>query len=150
MSLRLAGEGEAGMRGGERGDLYVIVRVAPHQVFTRRGRDLIADVDVSMIQAAIGDEITFKGLLDSESVAVPAGTQPGDILTVRDRGLPDLRGGRGSLFLKVRVVIPKRLSAEQRALLEAFARESGEKRGARGARRGAKKPILGRMKDFLQ
>jgi molecular chaperone DnaJ len=150
MSLRLAGEGEAGIRGGERGDLYVVVRVAPHQVFTRRGRDLVADVDISMVQAALGDEITFKGLLGDERVAIPAGTQPGDILTVRDRGLPDLRGGRGNLFLKVRVTIPKRLTAEQRALLEAFDRESGEKHGGRGTRRGGKKPILGRMKDLLQ
>lgn len=150
VSLRLAGEGEAGMRGGERGDLYVVVRVAPHQVFTRRGRDLIADVEVSMIQAALGDEITFKGLLGDERVTIPAGTQPGDTLTLRDRGLPDLRGGRGNLYLKVRVVIPRRLSAEQRALLEAFARESGEKRGNRGGRRGGKKPLLGRMKDLLQ
>jgi molecular chaperone DnaJ len=150
MSLRLAGEGEAGMRGGGRGDLYVVVRVAPHQVFSRRGRDLVADVDVSMIQAALGDEITFKGLLGDERVAIPAGTQPGDTLTVRDRGLPGLQGGRGSLYLKVRVVIPKRLSAEQRALLEGFERESGEKRGTRSGRRGGKKPILGRMKDLLQ
>jgi molecular chaperone DnaJ len=150
MSLRLAGEGEAGIRGGERGDLYVVVRVAPHPVFTRRGRDLVAEVSVSMVQAALGDEIPFKDLLGEVRVTIPAGTQPGDVITVRDRGLPDMRGGRGSLFLKVRVVIPKRLSAEQRALLEAFARQTDEKHPAAGGRRSGKKPFLGRVRELLE
>jgi molecular chaperone DnaJ len=159
MSLRLEGEGEAGARGGERGDLYVVIRVAPHAVFARRGRDLIGEIEVSMTQAALGDEIRFDTLEGVESITVPPGTQPGDTLTVRGKGLPDLRGGRGSLFLKVRVTIPKRLSAEQRALLEAFAGRSGRSRGTDergdersggGRKRSGRRPILDKMKDLLQ
>lgn len=165
MSLRLTGEGEAGARGGDRGDLYVVVHVAPHAVFARRGRDLVGDIEVSMTQAALGDEVRFKTLEDHAVVSVPAGTQPGDTLTVRGHGLPDLRGGRGQLYLNVRVAIPKRLSAEQRALLEALSAQMGESRGERGApagepgpradrggraRKRGRRPILDKVKNLLQ
>jgi molecular chaperone DnaJ len=164
MSLRLAGEGEAGARGGGRGDLYVVIRVAPHPVFTRRGRDLIGELRISMTQTALGDEVQFAGLEGTETVTVPPGTQPGDTLTVHGRGLPDLRGGRGHLYLNVRVTVPKRLTAEQRALLEALAAQLGESRGraakdgtgdarrapgVRPSRRG-RRPILDKMKELLQ
>jgi molecular chaperone DnaJ len=160
MSLRLNGEGEAGARGGERGDLYVVIHVAPHKVFARRGRDLIGDVELSMTQAALGAEIRIDGLEGPEVVTVPQGTQPGEVLTVRGRGLPDLRGGRGDLHVSARVAIPKRLSAEQRALLEALSEQLGESRGretgrdasgraTRAGRRG-RRAILDKMKDLLQ
>jgi molecular chaperone DnaJ len=158
MSLRLPSEGEAGTRGGERGDLYVVVRVAAHEVFTRRGRDLIGQIEVSMTQAALGDEVRFKALETTESVAIPSGTQPGDTLTVRGCGLPDLRGARGNLYLKVTVVVPKHLTEEQRALLEAFAGKAdqqqeghAEKRDDRRRKRGRRrKPIIDHVKDLLQ
>jgi molecular chaperone DnaJ len=165
MSLRLTGEGEAGARGGQRGDLYVVVHQAPHAVFTRRGRDLVGDIEVSMTQAALGADIRFATLEGTAVVAVPAGTQPGDTLTAREHGLPDLRGARGHLYLNVRVAIPKRLSAEQRALLEALAAQLGEAhgpqdatpegqerrvdRGGRARKRG-RRPIIDKMKDLLQ
>lgn len=157
MSLRLPGEGEAGVRGGERGDLYVVVRVAPHPIFHRRGRDLVGEMEISMTQAALGDQVPFRALEGSETVTVPPGTQPGDTLTVRGRGLPDLRGGRGNLYLNVRVVIPRRLDAEQRALLEALAGALGERsqtsrrddHKGRPGRRG-RKPLLDKVKDLLQ
>ncbi|MDR7420778.1 MAG: molecular chaperone DnaJ [Armatimonadota bacterium] len=164
MSLRLTGEGEAGAHGGGRGDLYVVIRVAPHPVFTRRGRDLIGELPISMVQAALGDEVQFAGLEGTETVRVPPGTQPGDTLTVHGRGLPDLRGGRGNLYLNARVQVPKRLTAEQRALLEALAEQlrepgsraakegAGEVRrgsGARSPRRG-RRPILDKMRGLLQ
>lgn len=149
--LRLSGEGEAGVRGGPRGDLYVVVRLAPHPVFTRRGRDLHAEVEVTMTQAALGGEVRLPGLHGEETVTISPGTQPGDAITLRGRGLPDLRGNRGSLHAHVRVAIPKRLSAEQRALLEAFARSGGESPRGRGDRQpGRRKRIINRMKDLLQ
>ncbi len=144
MHLRLTGEGEAGMRGGGRGDLYVVIRVAPHAVFTRRGRDLVCEAEVSMIQAALGDEIRLQALDGEATLAIPAGTQPGTALTLRGRGLPDLRGGRGDLHVKVRLTVPRRLSAEQRALLEEFARLDGARRPRR---RGS---VLKSVKDLLQ
>lgn len=171
MHLRIPKEGEAGSRGGARGDLYVVIQVEPHPVFTRRGRDLTRELPISMTRAALGDLIRFDGLEGSEEVTVPPGTQPGDTLTVRGRGLPDLQGGRGHLHLAVRVVIPKRISAAQRTLLESLSREIDERRddgegrggedGAAGAdeprrasgrRKGKRppRPIFDRMKDLLK
>ena len=143
MQLRLPGEGEAGARGGERGDLYVVVHVAPHRVFTRRGRDLACEVEISMVQAALGDVVPIKTLTGDAELGVPPGTQPGARLVLRGQGLPDLRGGRGDLHVTVRVVIPTRLTSEQRALLERFADLAG-----RGG--GRRKPILKKVKDLLQ
>jgi molecular chaperone DnaJ len=142
-ALKLTGQGESGTRGGQSGDLYVIVRVKPHKTFLRRGRDLVAELPISMVQAALGDEIPFKGLQTEETVVVPAGTQPGDTITAKGRGLKDLRGGRGDLYLTVRVTIPKRLTSEQRALLESFD-------GRRNDKGGGRKPILGKVKNLLQ
>jgi molecular chaperone DnaJ len=144
MHLRLTGEGEAGARGGGRGDLYVVIRVAPHAVFTRRGRDLACEAEVSMIQAALGDEIRLAALDGEATLAIPAGTQPGTTITVRGRGLPDLRGGRGHLHVTVRVTVPRHLSADQRALLEELARLDGAKRPRK---RGS---ILKNVKNLLQ
>ncbi len=141
-ALKLTGEGEVGARGGPRGDLYVVIHVKPHKTFLRRGRDLVAELPVSMVQAALGDEIRFGGLQGEETIAVSPGTQPGDTITARGRGLRDLRGGRGDLYLTVRVTIPKRLTSEQRGLLEAFDGRQGAKRG--------RKPIINKVKDLLQ
>ncbi len=151
MHLRLRGEGEAGMRGGARGDLYVIVHVMPHPVFTRHGRDLHCDVQVSLVQAALGGEIRLPSLDGEEVLTIPAGTQPGATLTLRGRGLPDMRGGRGHLHVSVRVTVPTRLTAEQRALLERFAELGGEAPADRGQKRGGRrKPIINKVKDLLQ
>jgi len=144
MHLRLAGEGEAGTRGGERGDLYVVVHVAPHPVFARKGRDLFCDLEISMTQAALGGEAHLTAFDGDATVTIPVGTQPGATLTLRGRGLPDLRGGRGHLHVNVRVTIPKHLTAEQRAVLAEFARLRGE------TRTGKRRPILRKVKDLLQ
>lgn len=144
MHLRLSGEGEAGSRGGSRGDLFVMIHVASHATFRRRGRDLICAAEISMAQAALGDEIRLEALDGEASLTVPAGTQPGTTLTIKGRGLPELRRGRGDLHVTVRVKVPKQLSAEQRALLEDFARASGEKRSKK---RGS---VLKNVKNLLQ
>ncbi len=151
MHMRLPGEGEAGVRGGSRGDLYVVLHVAPHPVFTRRGRDLHCEAEISMTQAVLGGEIRLPSLQGEEVVTVPPGTQPGATLTLRGRGLPDMRGGRGHLHVTARVAIPKHLTAEQRALLEKFSELGGESRPDRGQKRaGRRKPIINKVKDLLQ
>ncbi len=150
MHLRLAGEGEAGVRGGGRGDLFVVVHVAPHRVFARRGRDLYRDLEVTVTQAALGAEIEITGLDGPVFATVPAGTQPGATITVRGKGLPDLRGGRGGLHLSARVTIPTHLTPQQRALLEELARLGGERQPEDKKRSGRRKPILKKMKDLLE
>ncbi|MGH2403049.1 MAG: molecular chaperone DnaJ [bacterium] len=144
MHLRLTGEGEAGSRGGNRGDLYVVIHVAPHAIFRRRGRDLICEAEITMAQAALGDEIRITALDGEAALTVPPGTQPGSTLTIRGRGLPDLRRARGDLHVTARVTVPKRLSSEQRTLLEEFARTSGEKRSKK------RRSVLKNVKDLLQ
>ncbi|MER3460739.1 MAG: hypothetical protein C4303_06335 [candidate division GAL15 bacterium] len=119
------GEGEAGQHGGPRGDLYVVVHLSRHPVFQRKGLDLYADLKVSMVQAALGDEVEIPTLEGPERFSLPAGVQPGEVLTLRGRGMPDLRGRRGDLQLRVRVEVPRHLTPEQRRLLVELARTMG-------------------------
>ncbi len=116
--IRVSGRGHAGERGAPPGDLYVLVRVAPDERFVREGDDLITALDVAAPLAALGVTLEVATLDGSASVDVSAGTQPGEVLTIRGKGMPSLRGGRrGSLRVIVNVVIPRRLSAAQRELL---------------------------------
>jgi molecular chaperone DnaJ len=134
--LRVTGAGEAGRRGAPAGDLYVELRVADHEVFERHGHDLLADVSVPFTQAALGGSITVPTLVDEDvEVAVPAGSQPGDVLTVRRAGLRDRSGRpRGDLHLRLQVEIPTDLSGEQRELVARLAelREEHLDAGGRG------------------
>lgn len=117
--VRLGGRGHAGERGGPAGDLYVLVRVREDERFVRDGDDLVTALDVPAPLAALGTTLEAPSLDGPVEVDVPAGTQPGEVLTLRGRGMPSLRGGRrGSLRVVVNVVIPRRLSREQRELLE--------------------------------
>jgi molecular chaperone DnaJ len=118
--IRLAGRGHAGDAGGPAGDLYVLVRVEDDGRFLRDGTDLVTVVDVPAPVAALGARVPVP-TLDGESgeVALEAGTQPGATIVLRGGGLPPLRGGRrGDLRVVVNVVIPRRLDARQRELLE--------------------------------
>lgn len=142
-TLKLPGEGEAGAQGGPRGDLYVVLHLAKHPVFYRRGLDLHADVRVTMVQAALGDEVEVPTLEGPERLAIPAGTQPGAVLTLKGRGMPDMAGRRGDLHFRVRVEIPRRLTAEQRRLLLELARSMGLE--VKSQRRG----ITERVRDLL-
>jgi len=128
MRLRLAGEGEGGMRGGPSGDLYVVIAVEPHQLFERDGRDLHMELPVSAYQAMLGSRISVPTLHGEEkAVDVAAGTQHGDVLRVRGAGMPEVNNHRrGDLHLHVRVIVPRKLSSEQRQLVESAARLSGE------------------------
>jgi molecular chaperone DnaJ len=118
--VRLAGRGHAGEAGGAPGDLYVLVRVAEDERFLRDGTDLVTVADVPAPAAALGARIEVPALEgEAHELHVAAGTQPGETLVIRGGGLPPLRGGRrGDLRVVVNVVVPRRLTSEQRRLLE--------------------------------
>jgi len=125
--LKLRGEGEAGDRGGPSGDLYVVLDVEEHPIFTREGTDLVCEVPVSIAQAALGTEIEVPTLDGSFKVKVPAGTQSGQMFRLRGRGVADLNGyGTGDELVRIVVETPKKLTARQRELLEEFATLAGE------------------------
>lgn len=129
MSLRYVGEGEPGMRGGPGGDLYVAVRVKAHRSLKREGEDLIAEVSLNMVEATLGTEIAVDGLDGPETVDIPKGTQPMDVITIKRKGVPRLRGGgRGNLHVVCRVEIPRSLSAKQRKILEEYAATLDQKK----------------------
>lgn len=117
--LTLHGEGNAGPRGGPAGDLLIVVEVEPHERFRRRGQDVLVDLALSFPQAALGGEIEIGTLLGSATLAIPAGTQSGDVLRLAGEGVPPLGGGeRGDQLVQVTVWVPTRLSDEERARLE--------------------------------
>jgi molecular chaperone DnaJ len=117
--VRVAGRGHVGEPGGPSGDLYVLIAVREDERFVREGDDLITVLDVPAPLAALGASFEVPTLSGSTSVEVAAGTQPGEVLTLRGQGMPRLqRHGHGDLRVVVNVQIPRRLSDEQRALLE--------------------------------
>jgi len=117
--IRLSGRGNAGEAGAPAGDLYVVVKVRDDERFVRERDDLITALDVPAPLAALGASMEVPTLDGTASLDLPAGTQPGDVITLRGQGMPSLRRGRpGDLRVVVNVVIPRRLSAEQRELLE--------------------------------
>lgn len=128
--LRVSGYGEAGYRGAPAGDLIVSVEVERHDRFERHGDDLYLDLSVSMVQAALGCTVEVDGIMPDERVSmhVPAGSQPGALVTVEGRGMPRIGGGgaRGRLVARVKVVVPTELSAEARQALERYEEAVGE------------------------
>ena len=117
--IRLAGRGHAGERGGPPGDLYLLVHVTADERFLRDGSDLVTVVDVPAPAAALGTSVQVDTLDGEQEVDVPAGTQPGTVVTLRGRGMPSLgRGRHGDQRVVLNVVIPRNLSADQRRLLE--------------------------------
>jgi molecular chaperone DnaJ len=116
--MRLAGRGHAGESGAPDGDLYVLVRVRRDERFVRDGNDLVTVLDVPAPLAALGDTFEVDTLDGPAEVEIAAGTQPGDVVVLRGKGVPDLRRGRpGDLRVVVNVVIPRSLNREQRDLL---------------------------------
>lgn len=127
LRLRLSGEGDAGERGGPAGDLYLVIYVRDHNVFERRGADLSCEVPVSIARAALGGVIQVPVLNGTEELKIAEGTQPGQIYTLRGRGMPELNGkGRGDEHILIRVEVPTRLTSEQKELLRQFAASQGE------------------------
>jgi molecular chaperone DnaJ len=117
--IRLSGEGEAGLRGGPQGDLYIFVEVADHSLFQRDGMDLFCRVPVSMVSAALGGEIEVPTIDGGRSrVRVPEGSQSGRQMRLRSKGMPALRGpGQGDMYIELQVETPVNLNAEQQELL---------------------------------
>ena len=119
--IRLSGEGHAGVPGGRAGDLYVHVHVKPDPRFVREGDDVFSTVDLTMTQAALGSQVTVPTLDGDEELTFDAGTQPGEIVVLRGRGMPVLQGfGRGDHRILVNVLVPRHVSEEQRRLLAEF------------------------------
>lgn len=119
--LRLRGEGEPGEYGGPHGDLYVVIHVEDDKVFARRGQDLLITVDVSIVQAILGDKIEVPTLDDPVTLEIPKGTPSGKILRIKGLGLRHLGGsGNGDLLVEVQVHIPSNVTKKQEALLREF------------------------------
>jgi len=120
--LRLSGEGEAGPAGGPAGDLYVVIHVQDHPFFQRDGNDLFCEIPLNYPTLAMGGEITIPTLEGEENFTVPEGTQSGATFTLRGRGMPDVSGrGRGNLIVRVKLVTPRKLTRDQKKLLEELA-----------------------------
>jgi molecular chaperone DnaJ len=145
--IRLGGRGHAGEAGGPPGDLYVLIQVREHDRFLRDGDDLVTVLDVPAPLAALGTTVTLDGL-DGNAIEleIPAGTQPGETLTVRGEGMPGLqrRGRTGDLRAIVNVQIPRRLDRDQRALLEQLADS------VRPEQLGADESLVGKLRRLLQ
>lgn len=116
--IRARGRGGAGPRGGQPGDLFVVVRVASHPVFGRSGSDLTIDVPLSYAEAALGSDVKIPTMEGVVTLKIPAGTQTGRTFRVKGRGAPKAKGGRGDLLATVRVVVPETLTDDERSLLE--------------------------------
>jgi molecular chaperone DnaJ len=126
-TLRLTGRGAAGPRGGPAGDLYVHLRVQPHERFERAGYDLVTEMPISFAQAALGTHLELETLDGAEEIVVAAGTQSGRELRLRGRGVPHVEGrGRGDVRVVLRVDTPTKLSASEQELLRSLAEERGE------------------------
>jgi molecular chaperone DnaJ len=125
--IRLSGEGHAGSLGGRAGDLYVQVRIRPDPRFVREGNDVFTTVDLTMTEATLGTTVRVPTLDGDTELEFEPGTQPGEIRVLRGRGMPVLQGfGRGDQRVLVNVQVPRRLTEQQRALLEEFDRSAGE------------------------
>lgn len=143
--IRLAGEGEAGLRGGPAGDLYIFLSMKAHPFFQRDGADLFCRVPISMVQAALGGEFTVHTVDGSEAkVKIPEGTQSGKQFKLKSKGMPILRTRDfGDLYIQANVETPQNLTKRQRELLEEFETESSNKTHPESS------GFFTRMKEFL-
>lgn len=144
-TLTLRGEGEAGHRGGPNGDLYVVITVRPHKLFTRKGFDLYLDMNIPMTVASLGGEIQVPTLNGTVKYSIPEGTQPGTTFRLREQGVQRLNAsGKGDLLVRANVQIPKKLNDEQRELMQKLAESFGDKiSDSKPVKRG----LFDKMKD---
>jgi len=127
--LKLRGQGDAATRGGDAGDLFVVLNILPHPQFQRQDSDLFLEMPVSITQAALGVDLEVPTLNGRAKIRVPAGTQTGSVFRLKGKGMPRLQGlGSGDLHVRVRVKTPAALTERQKQLLEALAAEFGEKK----------------------
>ena len=124
--IRLAGEGQPGINGGPKGNLYILINVKSHKYFRRRERDILLDLEINVAQATLGSDVPVPTVDGEAILKIPSGTQPGKVLRMRGKGVPHLHGnGRGDQLVMVNVVIPKSLSADQRQIFEDLAESLG-------------------------
>jgi molecular chaperone DnaJ len=125
--LRSSGNGEAGFRGGPPGDLYVVLHIKAHEIFQRDGDDLLCEVPVRFIQAALGAEIEVPTLDGRATIKIPAGTQPGTTFRIKGKGVKNLQGyGHGDLHVRIQIEVPTHLTAEQKSKLQEFSEACDE------------------------
>jgi molecular chaperone DnaJ len=125
--IRIGANGEAGIRGGPPGDLYVYLGIAQHHMFNRDGMDTYVDIPVSFPQAALGAALTVPTLEGDLSMTLPPGTQPGTVLRMKGRGMPSVRGTqRGDHHVTVHVMVPTKMNKRQRDMLEEYAKAGGD------------------------
>ena len=145
MQLSLSGKGNAARRGGVNGDLIVLIEEEEHPELVRDGNDLLYNVFIGYPEAVLGETVEIPTIEGKVKVKIEAGTQPGNILRLRGKGLPDVNGyGKGDLLAKVNVWIPKNLSKDEKKLVEKMKEAEGFKPGS-----GDKKSIFSKMKDFF-
>ena len=145
MQLSLSGKGNAARRGGVNGDLIVLIEEEEHLELVRDGNDLLYNVFIGYPEAVLGETVEIPTIEGKVKVKIEAGTQPGKILRLRGKGLPDVNGyGKGDLLAKVNVWIPKNLSKDEKKLVEKMKEAEGFKPGS-----GDKKSIFSKMKDFF-
>jgi len=124
--LRVTGAGEAGPPGSESGDLYLVIHVAEHELFARQGDDVVTELPVSFVVAALGDQVDVPTLDGRVHLKIPAGTQPGKIFRLRGKGIARLHGyGRGDQYVRVHVEVPTHLSGKEKQLLQQLAEAGG-------------------------
>ncbi len=125
--LRSSGNGEAGLAGGQPGDLYIVLTVKEHELFERQGEDLFCEVPIKFTLATLGGTVEVPTLFGKATLKIPTGTQSGTTFRLRGKGMPSLRGGhQGDQLVRVHVEVPQTLTSEQKKLLEEFARISGD------------------------
>jgi len=144
--LRISGEGETGARGGSRGDLYVDIFTAPHEIFKRHGADILCEIPIGFAQAALGAEIDVPTPYGPEKMKIPAGTQTGRVFRLKEKGAPSLQrqGHKGDLHARIVIETPTALSPKQKELLQEFAEASGDKTNPMTA------SFLQKVKSFLK
>lgn len=134
--LRVNGFGEAGLRGHRNGDLIVTVKIMPHEYFERDGNNLLSRINISFVQAALGDEILVPGIYKDENVLlkIPKGTQNGDVIVAKGFGMPRLNSeSRGGFYAQVNIEVPKKLNKKQKDLLKQFSKEQDNKKNSKSS-----------------
>jgi len=142
--ISLRGEGEPGLRGGVSGDMYVVVSIKQHSIFTRQGFDVVCEIPITFSQAALGTEIDVPTLDGKVKYNIPEGTQTGSVYKIKNIGIKNLRGyGRGDHYFKVNIEVPKKLNEKQKEALKKFAELTGDDVYA------MQKSFFDKMKDVL-
>jgi DnaJ-class molecular chaperone len=126
-TIRVSGKGEEGLRGGARGNLYIHINVKPDERFARSGANIHSLTEISVPQAVLGTEIEVETIYSKEKIKVPAGTQDGQVFKIKGKGAPQMGGsGKGDHLVKVKIVVPKKLSKAEKELYQKLAEEAGE------------------------